>query len=637
MNKGQTIIELLITIGLSAILLPVLFFGFISTREGKAQQIQRLDAVSLLKEGEEAARNVREKGWTPFAANGTYHPVRSGNSWSLINGSEAVENYTRSIVIQNASRDSGGQIVSNGGTIDPSTKKVTVTVSWLLPFPSQVSSDLYFTRHLNNASHMETSLAEFNLGTKDKVTVTNTAGGEVLLGAGGNSNWCDPNLSLSALDLPGQGISTAISAIQEKAFVGTGENASGLSFLDVIVTDTDPPTANLGGTFDGYKTNDGVFGETGYGYIATETNSKEAVIINLSTNPYSEAGYFNAPGNTEGNSISVSGNIGFLTVGSKLYTFDLSSKTGSRPQLGAVSLAGKGTKVVVLGNYAYVSISDSSVEMQIIQIGNGGTTLTVIGQANVDSQGAKDVIVNSTGTRAYLATGQASTKREVFILDVSTKTGNRPLLGSYDTNEMDPTGITLVPGNRAIVVGTGGTQQYQVIDIVDETNPSFCGGLQISSGVNGVASVLTSSGKALSYIITGDATSEFKMIEGGPGGSFGTSGTFESSTFDAGSTVAFNRMVASVNEPAQTEIKFQVASANAVAGSCSGASFTFLGPEGNSTSYFTGSNPIAGSIPFVLTENYVMPGRCFRYKAYFSTTDTTQTPILYDLSINYSL
>ena len=66
MNKGQTLIELILTVGLGAILLPVLLLGVISSREGKAQQNQRIDAVTLLKEGEEAVRNIREKGWSTF-------------------------------------------------------------------------------------------------------------------------------------------------------------------------------------------------------------------------------------------------------------------------------------------------------------------------------------------------------------------------------------------------------------------------------------------------------------------------------------------------------------------------------------------------------------------------------------------
>src|SRR3989344_1913922 len=95
---GQSLIELLVTIGLASILLPALLTGLLASREGRAQQEHRLIAMSLLKEGEEVARSVREKDWNEFSLNGTYHPVVSGTSWSLAIGAETIMGYTRQIL-----------------------------------------------------------------------------------------------------------------------------------------------------------------------------------------------------------------------------------------------------------------------------------------------------------------------------------------------------------------------------------------------------------------------------------------------------------------------------------------------------------------------------------------------------------
>jgi hypothetical protein len=62
-NNGQSVIEILLAIGLSTIFLPALITGVIASKEGKAQQKQRLEAVTILKQSEEAVRNVRESGW----------------------------------------------------------------------------------------------------------------------------------------------------------------------------------------------------------------------------------------------------------------------------------------------------------------------------------------------------------------------------------------------------------------------------------------------------------------------------------------------------------------------------------------------------------------------------------------------
>lgn len=635
---GQSFVELILTIGIASILLPSLLTGFVTTREGKAQQNQRLEAVGLLKEAEEAARSVREKSWNTFAANGIFHPQINSGIWNLVLGSEVVNGYTRQIEISDALRDSNGTIVSQNGTADQSTKKIASTVSWSSPFSSNVSSTQYLTRFLNNTLFTQTTVSDFNSGSKSGVLVANTSGGEVTLGAGGSGDWCSPNFSISAVDLPKSGVANAISAIERKVFTGTGDNASGVSYATVNISNTNPPSGTVVGTFDGYKTN-GIFGETNYAYLATDTNSKEVVIIDISSLPYTEIGYFNAPGNGSANSVYVSNDIGFATVGNKLYDFDLSSgtgnRTGSRPikDPDGVTLAGTGKRVVVIGNYAYVAIDSDSSQLQIIDISNPNN-MTVVGQAEVSGDDGKDVFVNSSGTRAYLATEKSDTKKELFIVDISTKLGSKPTLGSYETNGMNPKGITVVPGNRAIIVGTGG-EEYQVVNISTESNPLRCGGLNIDTGVNGVASVIEQDGDAYSYIITGDANAELKIILGGPGGSFSLNGTFESSTFNATSDAAFNYLDFTAQTPVNTSLTLQVGIAhkNSESNDCSNISYTFVGPDGTPTSFFT----TPGAIPTsTAASGFVNPGQCFRYKAYLSSTDQTISPTLYDVSVNYS-
>jgi len=396
------------------------------------------------------------------------------------------------------------------------------------------------------------------------------------------------------------------------------------------------PSGTINGTFDGYKTND-VFGEENYAYIATDTNSKEIVIMDLNNQvngKFAEVGFFDAPGITDGESVFTSGNIGFATAGNTLYTFNLDLKTGSRLKLGSVALAGKGEQVIVLGNYAYVAVESETTQMQIIEVTNGGQTLNIVGWANLNADDGKDIFVNSSATRAYLATEASSNKFELFVLDIENKSGQRQVVAVYEANGMNPQGITVVPGNRAILVGTGG-EEYQVINISSESvNPplSRCGGLNIDSGINGVFSVLETDGDAYSYIITGDSTSELKIIAGGPGGEYSSQGTFESAPFDAGQTVAFNRFDFNFDRPTQTSLALQVASSEAVNNNCSEAQYSYVGPDGAADTYFSA----AGPIPLIINLPYVNPGRCFRYKAELTSADSSFSPVLYDVSVNYS-
>lgn len=628
-NTGQSLVELLLVIGLMGVFLPALLTGLLVSRDGKAQQTQRLQAVTLLKEGEEVVRSVREKGWNSFSINGTYHPAASGSAWSLVPGEETIHGFTRKIVISDVFRDANG-IASDSGTIDPSTKKAITTVSWTSPIAASVQATTFLTRYLNNTSFTQTTQADFNAGTKNGVAITNTNGGEVVLGAGGSGDWCNPNNSIiTQLDLPKNGVANALSAYEGNAIVGTGENSSGVSLANISINNASPPIASVSATFDGYKTND-VFLDANYAYIATDDNQKEVVIISLANNQ--EVGYFNVPGSTDATSVYVSGNKGYVTAGFYLYIFDLSSKTGSRPQLGSFFFLGNATSVIVKENYAYVSLSSSPIEMQIIDISNP-QSLSNSGWADVNGTDGKRIFVNQTGTRAYLATGVDPSRPEFFIVDVTQKTGSRPTIGSYNANGMDPANLSVVPGNKALLVGTN-AEEYQVIDITSETNPARCGGMNIDTGIKSVVGVLEADGDAYSYIVTGDSNSEFKIIEGGPGGQFATNGSLESTTFDATTPVAFNRFFATVSKPPLTDITFQVAGADANpgTGNCTGTTFSFVGPDGTSGTYFATNS----AIPTSVSGSYKNPARCFRYKAFLSTTDQTQSPVFYDMTVNYS-
>ena len=57
-QTGQTLIELILVMGIAAIVLPALLTGLFASRNGKPQQEQRMQAVSVLKESEQAVRNM---------------------------------------------------------------------------------------------------------------------------------------------------------------------------------------------------------------------------------------------------------------------------------------------------------------------------------------------------------------------------------------------------------------------------------------------------------------------------------------------------------------------------------------------------------------------------------------------------
>jgi len=659
-SNGQMLVELVLAIGLSAIILPALLIGLVASREGAPQQVQVQQATELFKETANAVREIRDNDWNSFAVNGTYHPVVSGNTWSFGAGSATVNGLTQQVIISDVYRDSSGAIVSSGGTLDPSSKKVEIIISWTTPHAASLDAVSYLTR-TSNFTYTETLTTDFNNGTTSGTSVTDTSGtgipndGQVQLSAGGGpgGDWCKPSQDIqTTYDLPGQGVATAIaatsSATQNYAYATTGGNASGDALDGMVISHALPPVVTNPSSNNEAKAY-GVFVDKLNNYVYfNENNSPNHTVRILHGTTLTSAGYFDASSNGTGSSIYVqtTTSVGFTTVGSKLYAFDVSTikGTSSQSQMGSVDLNGNGKRVVVVGTNAYVVTDNTTNQLEVIPftINSGTVTFGTIKNISLgNGQPGVDGFVTSSQTYAYVVTSYSSGKNDFFIVNLT----NNAVYGYQTQTTMNPKGIAVVSGNRVIIVGSGG-QQYQVFKIDDPSNASYCGGMNPSgvTTVYAVAPILQDDGIAFAYILTDNSSAEFQVVLGGSGGQFSSSGTFESQTFDPASvdgittSRAYNRFVADIAEPAATTLKMQIAVAPAVSGSCTGASYTYVGPGGSTTDYFTPTgSTVTALVPLGdYGAYYQNPGRCFRYKLWFSSTDTTQTPILYDMTVNYS-
>ena len=674
-KKGSSLIELILVFALIALLLPVLVSGLTSSREGKAQQMQKFNANTLLKETQEAVRSIKERGWNSLPTNGTYHIDISQNKWNFSPGTSTVDGYTTAVIINDVYRDQNGRIAMSGGLLDSSTKKINSIISWNTPFISSVSASTFMTRFRNNNVQTFSTKNEFDTGLKSDILVTNTAGGEIILaaGLGGKAKWCDPSFSDVSVDLPE--VPTAVSATTGHVYVSMGKTgATAASFAHMIVTNSDPFTYNLHGRLNGAYKTAAVFGEPDWGYIAlTNTTGKRAIIVNLNSYSdapnkiYKEEGYFTLSGfNYPSSAIFVFNNRGYITIGGYLYVFDLTSKSGSRPQIGArilfsvtdgtspakeIYLRKIGTKTYVFaaidGTYRY--------EMAIIDVTNeaDANQWKVVGKVDIDSDGCsnlqktKGVYVKPDGLRAYISDSNANDFKEFFVIDTTTKTnpfvvGGNPTQpsciggGGYESDVMDPkqSAVTLPLENRAILVGTGG-EEYQVLDLADEAHPVRCGGLNYDPGIYGVASAQEANGDVFAYLITGDIAADLKIIEGGPdviGGKYISYGTYESAPYNVGQQVVLNRVFSDITLPVQTLIKMQVAIAPLTNGNCTESTYHYVGPDGSSASFF---EPINNTIDVAIP--YGQIGQCIKYKFILSTTDLNQTPIVNSILFNYSL
>jgi type II secretory pathway pseudopilin PulG len=307
------LVELLVVFALFMILLPALLTGMVASRQGKPQQNQRLEGITHLRELEDAVRSIRDKGWITIDTNGVFHPTSDGTTWSLSSGSETENGFSRTVQIDDVYRDANGAITTNGGTLDPSTKKATVVVGWTQPYVSNMSSVMYLSRFQNNTAYNQTNQADFDSGTKTNVQTTNTSGGEVILANNTKGKWCSPQFSSTTISLP-DGPPVAIDATSSStlttpsdiftAIAPNDTNVYKLSYI-TIPQNVDPPAPTPKGTFtldsgrysnssyfptgldldNSFRTNSVKYyfssGGNQYALLATDNPNKEVVVVQI--------------------------------------------------------------------------------------------------------------------------------------------------------------------------------------------------------------------------------------------------------------------------------------------------------------------------------------------------------------------
>jgi hypothetical protein len=105
---------------------------------------------------------------------------------------------------------------------------------------------------------------------------------------------------------------------------------------------------------------------------------------------------------------------------------------------------------------------------------------------------------------------------------------------------------------------------------------------------------------------------------------YSPSGTFTSSILDSGQNSNFTTLLFSASTSGATTIKFQLRSGKTIDEL---NSRDFVGPDGSTSTYYLTSNTSIWSGH--------SGDRYIQYKAYLETTDTSQTPYLHDVTINW--
>ncbi|HCM36674.1 MAG: hypothetical protein A3J30_01175 [Candidatus Wildermuthbacteria bacterium RIFCSPLOWO2_02_FULL_47_9c] len=138
-NRGGSLVEIVviagIIVGSLAVILGLAAF-FLATSQVVQQTSQ---ATALAQEALEIVRNIRDgtewsvDGLGTFTLGDLYHPEQLGGpppEWTLVAGSETIDEFARQIVFEEVYRDGSDNIYPSGGSLDPDTVKTVAVVSW---------------------------------------------------------------------------------------------------------------------------------------------------------------------------------------------------------------------------------------------------------------------------------------------------------------------------------------------------------------------------------------------------------------------------------------------------------------------------------------------------------------------------
>ncbi|MEI6532827.1 MAG: hypothetical protein WCO06_03240 [Candidatus Roizmanbacteria bacterium] len=613
-KSGVVLVEILVAIALMFMLLPALITGFVASREGKTQEGNRLMATALLRESKDALRTIRETSWTNLATNGTYYPrIIGSTSWSLVTGTETVNGFTRKIEISDVLRNSNNIIVENSGTIDPSTKKIISTVSWNDPIPTSISSTEYFHRYLQNTTWTQTTQIDFNTGTFSNTTSSNTNGGDVRL--------LSSNSSGSFID----DYTTPADYIFDSAKIEVTGGYAQLHDTSTLVS-----ASSSNSTFD-TNTSGWTYGEWGTTSAVSGTRSSTggnpngAINVTFSsTRNVIAGGYWQQPITTT--MINPSGSLTFQWSvtqfqGSpnpdsfRLYAFV--DSTSGTPTL-AQAIWNSGEIVGTSGWSGTVTVNVSS------KIQTSGTyylkLASYLDYTNASNRGPFKILYDNVQLNS---SGQGT----------PSYSSTNPTI--YESTSFTNANITSWSSFSSVEVPNGGSIRYQLstddgvtwlyhngTNWVTASATNYNTTSQINSAINTLSSSTKKIRVKAFLISNGTQLVKLDSITIGYNGisSGANFGTFTSSTFDANSTVGFNRIQWNATNTSNTSSTFQIAT------NSDNSTWNFVGPDGTTQTFFSSG----GAIPL----NSVS-GRYFRYRVNLSSSNT-DIPTLNDVIINYS-
>ena len=171
-QKGQSLLELLIAMSVFVLVISGIIMLTLTAHITDRQGMERTAATLLAQAGAEAAASIKNTGWK-YLTLGNHGLTDVNNEWEFFGSSDQVDKYTRQVSVEVVRRDSNGDVVDNGGTIDFDSKKIVSRANW--EFQPGRASEVAIESFLTNWRSIkwtQTTQADFNPGVKINTEVS---------------------------------------------------------------------------------------------------------------------------------------------------------------------------------------------------------------------------------------------------------------------------------------------------------------------------------------------------------------------------------------------------------------------------------------------------------------------------------
>lgn len=633
-KTGQLLVEVIISVGLIAILIAAVVPLVLSSANASLSQSKGMVASMLAKEEIEAANAIKQEDWNSIydvTKGVSYHPEIVTNKWQLATDVETINlnnvNYTRSLMIENVNRSgiNGAGEITDIGYDDPSTQKITASVTGFGGAPITISQ--YLSRWVNqNISQTDWTGGQYTSATDIDTSVA----GQVQLaksGAPATGNYGNRFLLDSFTDLQNLSSVNARSSLRFTAqktgivsslqvYIQTARNSGDIYYQYGLQAD------NAGQPTDVYlSSGTAIFDTTGWKTI----NLSSPLNITAGTVYHLVVRYASGTTPNNGHYIALRRSLPLNLLVVQNGASDSNQNTLTNSSGSWVLLNAQPIYVLGFNDNTYEGNPyDSSEARSIYGANYEGEKFKV----------ASDTTINALNL--YLSKNHNQDPADDLYFTLRDLTDNIDLI---NTNFINGAGLTTdyawktynFPSDLTLTANhdyrlsffSPSSAPNRYYRIFNASNPDVSDYNDINwDGINSVVSRSTDSGSSWTESDFIDlAGYNFITVEVS---NYVLSGNLISSTSNLGHKVGFNRIYWDQTLPANTNVKFQLAANNDNADP-----WQFLGPDGTETDYYDTSS--GENILSALSNN-----RYLRYKVILETTDPAQTPILNEVRINYS-